>query len=145
MSKKNEGMRFDAGKMNIHLIPAELIVELARVYSVGALKYAPRNWEKGMDWSKVIDSADRHYTKWLAGLVVDPETGCHHLAHAIWNLTALLVYQMRGIGNDDRTMLPLSEDFQWTEGPAASMGLGLPQEKLKELADKYRQLREAVA
>lgn len=138
------GMRFNTGKMNFNLIPTELKVELTRVYTVGALKYAPKNWEKGMDWSIMVDCADRHWEKWLAGLIVDPETGCHHLALAIWNLTALLVYQMRGLGNDDRTLLPLDEDFKWTEGPAALMGLGLPPEKLKEMEEKYRPMREAA-
>ena len=31
----------------------------------------------------------------------DPETKCHHLAHVAWNALALMVYEMRGLGEDD--------------------------------------------
>ena len=54
-------LRDDNGKAPIHLIPPDVILRLARVYQYGAKKYAPRNWEKGMDWSRMYDSAMRRW------------------------------------------------------------------------------------
>lgn len=141
---KETAMRFNEGKMRFDLIPIELDVELARVYTVGAIKYDDGNWMKGMKWSVMIECAERHWKKWQSGLTVDPDTGCHHLALAIWNLAGLMVYQMRGLGEDNRNLVPLDEDFKWTEGPAGAMGLGLSKEKLAEMEAKYRPQREAA-
>ena len=95
------GLRYDTGKLRLDLIPPEWIEALAAVLTVGAVKYAPRNWEKGMAWSKVYGPLMRHVLAWLKGERDDPETKCHHLAHVAWNALALMVYEMRGLGEDD--------------------------------------------
>lgn len=140
--KKNGGMRFNAGKMRFNLIPMDALVELARVYSVGALKYDDDNWLKGMSWKEMIDCADRHFGLWQMGLHRDKDTGCHHLAMAAWNILGLLVYELRGLGTDDRTKLPIDENFNWVDGPAKELGLGLSKEELEAMRDKYAKLRE---
>ena len=96
-----EGLRFDAGKLRLDLIPPEWLEALGGVLTVGAAKYAPRNWELGMPWSKVWGPLLRHCLAWLKGERNDPETGQHHLAHVAWNALALMVYEMRKLGEDD--------------------------------------------
>lgn len=96
------GLRHDQGKLRLDLIPAEWELELGNVTTKGSLKYAPRNWERGMAWMKMIGCAKRHILKFLLGEHYDPETGCHHLALAAWNLLALMSYDMRRLGTDDR-------------------------------------------
>lgn len=96
------GLRFDDGKPRYDLIPPEAIEELARVYTVGAKKYAPRNWERGMSWGRVFGSLMRHCWKFWRGEAIDEETGCHHMALAAWNCFALFTYDRRQIGEDDR-------------------------------------------
>ncbi len=97
----SEGRRYDAGKIRLDLLPVEWIWGLGSVMTAGAVKYAERNWEKGMKWSKVIGSMLRHTYKFLAGERYDPETGCHHLAMVAWNALALMSYDLRSIGEND--------------------------------------------
>jgi hypothetical protein len=96
------GLRYDQGKLRYDLLPADGLEELVRVFTVGAAKYADRNWELGMDWSRVFGSLMRHCWKFWRGEEIDPETGCHHMAHAAWNAMALVTYSTRKIGKDDR-------------------------------------------
>jgi len=42
------------------------------------------------------------------GETFDPETRLRHIAQAAWNAQALLAYELRGIGEDDRHKLPQS-------------------------------------
>lgn len=89
------------------LIPPEWEWELGRVLTAGAKKYAARNWERGMPWSKVMGPLRRHLNKWERGEMLDigtpdePGTKCHHLAMVAWNALVLMSYEMRGAGTDD--------------------------------------------
>lgn len=110
------GLRYDTAKNRLDLIPPEWTWALGLVMTKGALKYAPRNWERGMAWSKVVGPLKRHLEKWLAGEVYDigtPEalgTRCHHLAQVAWNALALMSYELRGLGHDDvRTPVDLTK------------------------------------
>ena len=84
------------------LAPPEWLWGLSQVYGMGAIKYAPRNWERGYEWSKAIDAHGRHVQLWIAGQNEDSESGLNHLLHASWMLAALFTFQTRGIGVDDR-------------------------------------------
>lgn len=101
IANAKEGVRFDQGKLRFDLLPHDGISELARVYTKGAEKYADRNWEKGMHWSRVLGSLLRHTFKFMAGETHDPETGCHHMAMVAWNALALCVYDIRKVGTND--------------------------------------------
>lgn len=107
------GLRHDNGKVRLDLIPPEWVMVLGNVLTAGANKYADRNWELGMPWSKIWGPLLRHAFKWLLGEQYDKETGCHHLAMVAWNALALMTYQMRGIGTPD---LPV-----WRPEPAAEV------------------------
>lgn len=140
--KKPTGMRFNSGKLRFNLIPMDARVELARVYTIGACKYDDNNWLKGMSWMSMVDCAERHFALWQMGQARDPDTGCHHLAQVAWNVLGLLVYEMRGLGTDDRTKLPIDELFNWIDGPAKELNLGLPPKEIEALRAKYAKLRE---
>lgn len=99
---KNDGLRFNEGKRRFDLIPPDAMAALADLFTIGARKYAERNWERGMAYSKVIASLDRHWNDFKAGVDRDPETGCLHITHVVWNAMALLTFKLRGIGIDDR-------------------------------------------
>ena len=45
-----EGQKFDTDKLRYELLPPELLEETARVLTFGAVKYADRNWELGMNY-----------------------------------------------------------------------------------------------
>jgi hypothetical protein len=95
------GMRHNAGKTRFGLLPAAWTRSLAEVMTKGAEKYAPRNWERGMDPAIMIDCAFRHVDAYRRGERYDAETGCHHLAHAAWNILALMTYDIRGMVDSD--------------------------------------------
>lgn len=73
------------GKGRFDLVPTAPIFLLARVYEMGAAKYASRNWEKGMPIGKFIDCAERHLGKYKMGLRDEP-----HLSQALWNIVGAL-------------------------------------------------------
>jgi len=98
----NEGLRFNKGKIRHDLLEPYAINELAKVFTKGAEKYAPKNWEKGMDWSKVLASLKRHVNAFEQGEDVDKESECYHMAHAAWNALALVSYYKYAPQFDDR-------------------------------------------
>ncbi len=100
--KSETALRYDAGKLRYDLIPADSLEQLAKVYTAGAAKYAERNWEKGMSWSRCFGSLMRHAWAFWRGEAIDVETGCHHMAMAAWNCLALCSYHLRKAGTDDR-------------------------------------------
>lgn len=100
--KATEGLRYDEGKLRFDLLPPDALEELVKVYTRGAQKYAPRNWEKGMAWGRCFGSLMRHAWSWWRGEEIDPETGCHHMAHVAWNAMTLVSYSIRSKGTDDR-------------------------------------------
>jgi len=64
-------------------IPKALL-ELSKHFEQGAIKYGERNWEKGLPEYCYIDSAVRHYLKWMDGQDDEP-----HDRAVIWNLICL--------------------------------------------------------
>lgn len=98
----NGAIRYDAEKTRYDLVPPEALEAVARVYTWGAKKYAPRNWEKGMEWGRCYAALQRHVQSFWAGYDLDDESNLLHLAHVAWNAMALLQYQLKGIGIDDR-------------------------------------------
>ena len=96
------GVKFDGGKLRYDLIPHDALEQFVRVLTYGAEKYADRNWEKGMDWSRLYAAALRHLTAWWRGKSIDPESHLPHLAHALCCINFLLAYELRGMGGDDR-------------------------------------------
>lgn len=104
----NGATRYDEGKPQFHLLPIDGLRELGRVYTLGARKYEPYNWERGMAWSRCLDSLLRHLYAFWDGEQTDKESGLHHMAHVAWNAMAILVYSLRSIGFDDRKASLLS-------------------------------------
>ena len=77
------------GKGRYDLIPREAIHRLAQLFERGAIKYADRNWEKGMPLHCFIDSGLRHAFQAGAG-----EQDEDHLIAAAWNfLCAATIHQ----------------------------------------------------
>ena len=88
----------------LDLIPPGFLEELGRVYGEGAKKYSDVNYLFGYEWRKSIGAGLRHWMRFLQGEDIDPETGCHHLAHAAWHCATLITYQTEGLGTDDRLL-----------------------------------------
>lgn len=51
----------------LHVDMHTYILDVSKHYEEGAKKYDERNWEKGIPVHSFLDSAARHYIKWLRG------------------------------------------------------------------------------
>jgi hypothetical protein len=61
--------------------PYTMLLEVAKHFEEGAKKYGENNWQKGIPVKCYIDSAVRHYLKWLRGDKDEP-----HDRAFVWNL-----------------------------------------------------------
>ncbi len=97
----DEGVKFDGDKLRMDLIPVEAITGLAEVLTFGARKYGDRNWEKGMDWSRLYAATLRHLFSWWSYGPED-ESGYSHIKHALTDIAMLVAYEERNAGTDNR-------------------------------------------
>lgn len=88
------------------LIPSSALDEVARVYGFGSRKYAVNNWVKGYDWGLSIAALERHISAFKQGEDLDPESGLHHLAHAVFHCLALVTFGQKNLGTDTRLVFP---------------------------------------
>lgn len=105
-------VKFDTDKTRLELFPGDALFAIGDILTSGAKKYADRNWEKGMKWSRPFGAAMRHGWAWWQGKVptktnflfgdLDMETGRSHLWHWGCCVVFLIAYEMRGVGADDR-------------------------------------------
>lgn len=98
----DKGLRFNNGKTRHDLVPQFAQNQYAKVLTKGSEKYAERNWELGMRWSKVIASLKRHLEAFESGEDFDKETGLLHTAHIMCNAAFLTEYYKIYPQGDDR-------------------------------------------
>lgn len=97
------GRKFDGGKTRYELLPPEFLEGTARVLTFGAKKYADRNWETGIAYSRAYGALQRHLWAWWHGEDLDDETGMSHLWHAACELAFLTAFEARNRTDlDDR-------------------------------------------
>ena len=65
---------------------ATMFLEVAKHFEEGAKKYGENNWQKGIPVRCYIDSAVRHYLKWIRGDKDEPHDRafCWNIICAIW-------------------------------------------------------------
>lgn len=98
-----EGTKKDEGKPRWELIAYDALGGIAKILTLGAVKYAARNWEKGIMYGRVYGAIMRHLTAWWLGESKDNESGLSHLDHAMCELMFLSAYEKRGMTQfDDR-------------------------------------------
>lgn len=79
-----QGQKFDKNKPRMSLLPKGALNAVIRVLEFGANKYQVDNWKHVPDAkTRYYDAMQRHIDAWWYGEQKDPETGEHHLAHAI--------------------------------------------------------------
>ncbi|MBO5037696.1 MAG: hypothetical protein J6D42_11540 [Clostridia bacterium] len=77
-----------SGKGRYDLISPFATRRLAKWMELGANKYSDRNWEKGMPFSRYVDSAKRHLDKFVMGMEDED-----HLAAVVFNVFAIMHHQ----------------------------------------------------
>lgn len=105
-SKDEPALRYDQGKNEFHhfdtYFDPGFAAEIGRAFDYGARKYGRNNWQKGMSWSRCLNSGRRHLFAWWRGEVYDKESGIHHLALLTCSIMFLFVYERDKLGKDDR-------------------------------------------
>lgn len=105
-------------------LPRRQVPGLSKVLAMGAAKYAPRGWEKGIEFSRIFAAAARHAQEHLAGENIDPESGLAHENHFWANVVFLVVFTARGRADlDDRpeASAKTRADFDRLEALAAQL------------------------
>lgn len=74
----------------LDLLPIEGLVRLAALYGRGAKKYGEGNFEKGIPFKRVWDSAARHLFQYAEG-----DRSEDHAAAVAWNFFALMFYEAK--------------------------------------------------
>ena len=109
-----EGVKHDEGKPQFSLIKPDALMEMVAVLTYGAKKYSPDNWKMLENArQRYFDAANRHLWQWYGGEERDPESGLHHLAHAMSSLMFLIQMDM----DEEEEVLPITTMKQrhWIE------------------------------
>lgn len=108
VSQKND--RKD-DKLMWELLPLDDIEDVVKVYTEGAKKYGPNNWQHLENGYQRYKAAMlRHLLEYEKGHEFDEETGCRHLAQVVWNAIAMLHISKHPCGNVP-TMTDILESF----------------------------------
>lgn len=90
-----EGVKHDEDKPKFSLMKPDALMEMVAVLTYGAKKYSPDNWKHLENArQRYFDAANRHLWQWYGGEERDPESGLHHLAHAMSSLMFLIQMDM---------------------------------------------------
>lgn len=91
------------GKVRYDLVPWHLMEDVVRVIEHGAAKYGEWNWHTDkIKCSTYVGSTLRHFLAWTKGEDMDPDSGYHHLTHAIAGLLIVLDALANNTLIDDR-------------------------------------------
>ena len=93
------GAKLDAGKNRLGLVLGDFsraLEAVGQIGTFGANKYSERGWMKVPNAeSRYKDAMMRHLFKDFQGQAADRESGLDHLAHAAWNMLAILELRKR--------------------------------------------------
>lgn len=84
------GVKFDDAKLRMELLPPRGVEAAARAMTYGAKKYAPRNWEKGIEPDRLMAATLRHLFAVMRDETKDSESGLNHLDHAAASILMLI-------------------------------------------------------
>lgn len=87
----NQTAKADAGKLQLTLVPKQIIYRIAEIRRFGVEKYGdPDNWKR-VEAQRYWDACVRHIIAALDDYKkVDEESGLLHISHAACNLAFLL-------------------------------------------------------
>lgn len=90
------GRKFDGGKLEYGLLPPLALKSVVEVLTFGAQKYERDNWQKVPESKRrYFDALQRHVWAWKEGEKFDPESGLHHLGHAMCCLMFLYEHDVK--------------------------------------------------
>lgn len=95
MENNNDvGERKNAGKLKWSLVSMTALEPLVQVLTFGAIKYDEHNWKKGLKYTEICESLQRHLNAFIDGEDNDPESKLAHVGHILCN-AMFLSYMFR--------------------------------------------------
>lgn len=92
----------DLGKARWDLLPLEAVAKIVEIYTYGAAKYGPNNWQKLDDFeNRYYAAMMRHLEAHRRGEMYDKESGFLHLAHVGWGAIALIWKALKNENDQD--------------------------------------------
>lgn len=90
LADESQTAKADAGKLQIHLVPVQIVNDIAEVRMYGNKKYGdPENWRQ-VSPERYRDALARHFLAYLEDPEsIDEESGIKHLKHMACNLAFL--------------------------------------------------------
>lgn len=110
----NQNAKADAGKLQLTLVPTQIIKDIAEVRMYGNQKYhSPDNWML-VEKERYRDALYRHFLAYLDDPQgVDEESGLPHLSHLACNVAFLC--ELEKEEEDDEDIESLCEKHEWLE------------------------------
>ena len=97
-----EGKRYNEGKLRWSLISTRALEPMVRVLMFGAEKYDDHNWKKGLKYSEICESLQRHLNAFCEGENDDKESKLSHVGHILCNAMFLSYMVLFRKDCDDR-------------------------------------------
>lgn len=97
-----QGKRFNKGKLKWSLVSFKALEPMVQVLMFGALKYDLWNWTKGLKYTEICDSLQRHLIAFLNGEDNDSESKLSHVGHIMCNAMFLSYMFLFRKDMDDR-------------------------------------------
>ena len=102
MKEDNIGARFNQGKLRWSLVSRKALEPLVKVLMFGAEKYEAHNWKKGLKYTEVCESLQRHMDAFMDGENNDKESKLLHVGHIMCNAMFLSYMYLFRKDMDDR-------------------------------------------
>jgi hypothetical protein len=94
--------RYNEGKIKWSLVSWKSLEPMVKVLMFGANKYSANNWKKGLKYSEVTESLQRHLNAFMEGENDDPESKLSHVGHILCNAMFLSYMYLFKKDMDDR-------------------------------------------
>lgn len=108
----NLANKYNEGKLKWSLVSWKALEPMVKVLMFGANKYEIHNWKKGLSYSTISDSLQRHLNAFMEGEDNDPESKLSHLGHILCNAMFLSWMFIFRKDLDDRNIYKIKKDVE---------------------------------
>jgi hypothetical protein len=99
MKEQSKGLKYDANKLRMDLIPPSAIKSLAAVLTFGANKYQANSWQ-GVEANRYVAALLRHLVAYMEDpMSTDKDSGLLHIEHVLCNAAFLNEFCQRSISD----------------------------------------------
>ena len=96
------GDRFNKGKLKWSLVSWKALEPMIEVLMFGAQKYSSWNWTRGLKYTEICESLQRHLNAFIQGEDNDQESKLSHVGHILCNAMFLSYMYLFKKDFDDR-------------------------------------------